>query len=360
MIVWGGINGFGPFDTGGRYNPATNSWQPTSTVNAPTARGLTSATWTGDQMVIFGGYNSLLDRDFNTGGLYDPVSDTWTATSLTGAPSGRAGPTAVWTGNEVIIWGGTAGVNHLDDANTGGRFDPVANTWRPTSTIEAPSARDSHSAVWTGTEMIVFGGESCARCEPVLDTGGRYTVATAPAATAAVSRKTHGSAGVFDLPLSLGGAPGIEMRTGGATNDHQLVVTFNSDISVTGDPQAEVTSGEGTIGANGVSNGGNVTVSGNLVTIPLTNVTNAQTIEVTLFGVDNGNGSSDVTIAASFLLADAVPDGVVDSVDVQQTRSHLGQTTDASNFQFDFDIDGSIGTRDRQTVRRNRGTMLPP
>jgi hypothetical protein len=139
-----------------------------------------------------------------------------------------------------------------------------------------------------------------------------------------------------------------------------LVVTFNSDISVTGDPQAEVTSGEGTIGTNGVSNGGNVTVSGNLVIIPLTNVTNAQTIEVTLFGVDNGNGSSDVTIAASFLLADAVPDGVVDSVDVQQTRSHLGQTTDASNFQFDFDIDGSIGTRDRQTVRRNRGTMLPP
>jgi len=126
-------------------------------------------------MIVWGGYNSLLDRDFNTGGLYDPVANSWTPTSLTNVPTPRAAPTLVWTGTEMIAWGGTAGVNHQRDANTGGRYNPVTNSWRPTSTIEAPSARDLHSAVWTGTEMIVFGGESCARCEPVLDTGGRYT-----------------------------------------------------------------------------------------------------------------------------------------------------------------------------------------
>ncbi|HJU12025.1 MAG TPA: hypothetical protein VJ728_14165, partial [Candidatus Binataceae bacterium] len=360
MIVWGGINGFGPFNTGGRYNPVTDSWQLTSTVNAPTARGLTSATWTGQHMVIFGGYNSLLDEDFNTGGLYDPASDSWTATNLTGAPSGRAGPTSVWTGSEVIIWGGTAGPNHLIDADTGGRFDPVTNTWRPTSTVEAPSARDSHSAVWTGSEMIIFGGESCARCEPVLDTGGVYAVASAPLATAAVSRKMHGSAGTFGLAMPLTGTPGIEMRAGGPTSDHQLVVTFNGDISVTGNPQAQVTSGVGTIGSNGVDNGGMVTVNGNTVTIPLTNVGNAQTIDVTLFGVDNGTSSVDVTLSASYLLADTVANGVVDQADLRETRNHVGQTTGATNFQFDVTVDGSIENRDLQSVRRNRGNVLPP
>jgi N-acetylneuraminic acid mutarotase len=176
MIVWGGIWGLGIYKSGGRYDPQTDSWTPTTTVGAPTARNLTASIWTGTHMIVWGGYNSLLDRDFNTGGLYDPVADSWTPTSLTNAPSRRAGATLVWTGGEMIAWGGTAGVNHLDDTNTSGRYNPVTNTWRPTSLIEAPSARDSHSAVWTGNEMIVFGGESCVRCEPVLDTGGRYTV----------------------------------------------------------------------------------------------------------------------------------------------------------------------------------------
>ena len=176
MIVWGGIWGFGPFDTGGRYDPETDSWTPTSTVNVPTARNLVFSIWTGTRMIIWGGYNSLLDRDFNTGGLYDPVADTWTPTSLTNAPSPRSVPTLIWTGSEMIAWGGAAGPNHLIDRDTGGRYNPVTDTWRATSTVDAPSARDLHTAVWTGTEMIIFGGESCARCEPILDTGGRYTV----------------------------------------------------------------------------------------------------------------------------------------------------------------------------------------
>jgi len=176
MIVWGGIWGGGPFKTGGRYDPLTDTWTPTTTINAPTARNLLPAAWTGSRMFVWGGYNSLLDRDLNTGGLYDPATDSWTATSTSNAPSPRAGHSVIWTGEEMIVWGGTAGPNHQIGTNTGGRYNPVTNTWRATSTIEAPSPRDVHSAVWTGSEMIVFGGESCAACQPVLDTGGRYTV----------------------------------------------------------------------------------------------------------------------------------------------------------------------------------------
>src|SRR5207253_8216237 len=66
------------------------------------------------------------------------------------------------------------------------------------------------------------------------------------------------------------------------SNDYTMVVTFSGNVTVNGSPQAQVTMGTGTIGSGGVSNGGAVTVSGNMVTIPLTNVTNAQTINVTL------------------------------------------------------------------------------
>ena len=45
----------------------------------------------------------------NTGGRYNPITDSWTATSTANAPTGRYAHTAVWTGSEMIIWGGYNG-----------------------------------------------------------------------------------------------------------------------------------------------------------------------------------------------------------------------------------------------------------
>ena len=84
------------------------------------------------------------------------VEDTWTATSTTNAPSARAGHTAVWTGSEMIVWGG--GASGPVYFNTGGRYNPSTDSWTATSTTNAPDARASHTAVWTGSEMIVWGG----------------------------------------------------------------------------------------------------------------------------------------------------------------------------------------------------------
>ncbi len=81
------------------------------------------------------------------------VDDTWTATSTTNAPTARVGHTAVWTGTEMIVWGGGAsGPTYL---NTGGRYNPTTDSWTATSATNAPNARASHTAVWTGTEMSV-------------------------------------------------------------------------------------------------------------------------------------------------------------------------------------------------------------
>ncbi len=52
MIVWGGFNG--PFNTGGRYDPSTDSWTPTSTTNAPAGRARHTAVWTDSEMIVWG------------------------------------------------------------------------------------------------------------------------------------------------------------------------------------------------------------------------------------------------------------------------------------------------------------------
>jgi hypothetical protein len=104
-------------------------------------------------MIVWGGYSGVLE---NSGGRYDPIADTWTATSTVDAPSGRETRTALWTGSRMIVWGEAAGIGHPLD--TGGLYDPEADTWTPTSTAGAPSARYAQAGVWTGSRMIVWGG----------------------------------------------------------------------------------------------------------------------------------------------------------------------------------------------------------
>jgi hypothetical protein len=144
MIVWGGQDSNNYTNSGGRYDPSTDSWTATSTTNAPIARSYHTAVWSGSEMIVWGGLapGSLL----NTGGRYNPNTDTWTATS-TLAPAARYIHTAVWAGSEMIVWGGTTPTG---DTNTGGKYNPNTDTWMATSTTNAPDARDSHTAVWTG------------------------------------------------------------------------------------------------------------------------------------------------------------------------------------------------------------------
>jgi N-acetylneuraminic acid mutarotase len=134
-----------------------NYWTATATIGAPTARSRHTAVWTGSEMIVWGGYDSNVYPYYhNEGGRYDPVTNTWMATSTTGAPQARGYHTAVWTGSRMIVWGGVElGGNYLND---GGLYDPVGNTWTAMSTTGAPSARHSHTAVWTGSRMIVWGG----------------------------------------------------------------------------------------------------------------------------------------------------------------------------------------------------------
>ena len=68
MIVWGG-NGNGLLlNTGGRYNPSTDSWTATSTTNAPAPRNRHTAVWTDSEMIVWGGSFIFAGSGFDTGG----------------------------------------------------------------------------------------------------------------------------------------------------------------------------------------------------------------------------------------------------------------------------------------------------
>jgi len=167
MIIWGGSNSDGGSDTGGRYDPNTDSWRDVSRIGAPTGVWKGAAVWTGSEMIVWG---------LSRGAIYEPVSDTWRPISTTDAPQSRGGFTAVWTGTEMITWGSnsTSDSGAVTFTNVGGRYDPVTDTWQPLSVDGAPDPRDYHSAVWTGTEMIIWGGWDT----EAVDTGGVYELAT--------------------------------------------------------------------------------------------------------------------------------------------------------------------------------------
>ncbi|MBI4567195.1 MAG: hypothetical protein HY719_02235 [Planctomycetes bacterium] len=105
MIVWGGYDGtFGYFNTGGVYDPATDTWTATATSGAPAARRKHTAVWTGAKMIVWGGHDG--SSSINTGGVYDPSTDTWAATTTTGAPAGTHWEYSTTAGQGAFLWTG--------------------------------------------------------------------------------------------------------------------------------------------------------------------------------------------------------------------------------------------------------------
>ncbi|MCI0536185.1 MAG: hypothetical protein L0Z50_13245 [Verrucomicrobiales bacterium] len=162
FLFWGGrlLEGSDDWRNGGfRYDPRTDNWKAMSTVRAPDPRYAHSAIWTGRELIIWGGRSPTGQREesYNTGARYDPMTDSWTPVSMAGAPARRDSHTAIWTGKEMIVWAGFS-VGYPDTWNDGGRYDPVTDSWKPLTLANAPNARQDHAAVWTGHEMLVWGG----------------------------------------------------------------------------------------------------------------------------------------------------------------------------------------------------------
>ncbi len=184
---------------------------------------------------------------------------------------------------------------------------------------------------------------------------GGYVAQVSPSANvplqivSAVSRRTHGGAGAFDINLPLSGLAGVECRAPGSGGAYQVVVTFSTPVSAN---SVSVTSSNGQAGAT-------LAVNSAVVTLNLTAVANAQTIGITLPQVSNGSNTADVFIPMGVLLGDTNGNGSVSSSDISQTKSRSGQTLDSTNFRSDANASGTINATDIGQVKAQSGTSLP-
>ncbi len=190
----------------------------------------------------------------------------------------------------------------------------------------------------------------------VDDTAGPGVCANILQLEKVVSRKTHGSAGSFDIDLPLT-SRGIECRSGGANGDYTLVFTFPNVLtsvagaSVTGHDPA---SGTGTVSSSAIGTNAHDYI------VNLTGVSDAQYITVGLTGVQDTTGATgNVSATMGVLLGDTTNDGSVNSSDVSQTKAGSGQTTTTSNFRNDVTINGVINSSDVGLVKGKSGSSLP-
>jgi hypothetical protein len=162
---------------GAAYNPASNTWRRIASLPTPPAGAY--AVWDGREVLVAGGTQA---NGLSTAGLaYDPATNH--SRSLPPS-SGRASAAAVWTGRRLLVWGGQTFPGATVTARHGLSYDPIGNRWSPLPQSAFP-ARVDPTAVWTGRELIVWGGSttSCRRiapCQTRLHADGAAFRPTAP------------------------------------------------------------------------------------------------------------------------------------------------------------------------------------
>lgn len=239
MITFGGEGMGVSFGDGARYDPVRNSWEMLPSDGSPSSRTGHTAVWTGAEMIIWGGFGGIWgnNTNHNDGARYNPVTDAWKPVSTRNAPSARFDHSAVWTGKEMLVWGGFTdsharynGAHAEGFLNTGGRYDPATDTWQPISKRGAPSERAWNSAVWTGTEMIIWGGGNESE---VLKDGGRYDPATdtwKPMSQDCPLRARAAHLAVWAANAESRGCPGGEMLLwGGSTREASTEADYFRD-----------------------------------------------------------------------------------------------------------------------------------
>lgn len=175
-------------------------------------------------------------------------------------------------------------------------------------------------------------------------------VGPVPGVSSVVSRKTHGAAGTFDIDLPLAGGPGIECRNDGS-NNHQVVFRFLGPVTFS---NATATAGSG-----GTASVASTSTNGNDVIVNLTNVSDQQTLMVTLQNVTLNGGTANVSVPMGILAGDAIGNGTVNSSDVSQAKSLSGQNTTAANFRNDVTANGTINSSDVGLIKSKSGNTLP-
>jgi hypothetical protein len=107
-----------------------------------------------------------------------------------------------------------------------------------------------------------------------------------------------------------------------------------------------------------VGNVSQTSIAGSQVTVDLTAVADAQQIELTLSGVNDGANTNNVSIPMGVRLGDVNGNGAVNATDVGLTKSHIGELILNSNFRADVNASGDINASDVGVVKSRLGAGL--
>ncbi len=216
FLAWGGTCCEDTSRDGMAYNPVTSTWRklPAAPLQP---RASASGAWTGKELVVAGGRDFFRKTVFRDAAAYNPSTGTWRklppmpSTLTLGGPAlwdgkeilflssssarglaynparnswrllpamplPRFGFAAVWTGHRVLVWGGLAGSNPAWAPPAHGEaYNPAASQWTalPASPLHG---RAFLTAVWTGHQMIVWGGHiPQATTDTFFTDGAAYT-----------------------------------------------------------------------------------------------------------------------------------------------------------------------------------------
>jgi len=136
--------------------PLPGSWRPLPKAPIAPNDGGVASVWTGRQMFVFGRSATIKQgahfNRMNIAAAYDPARNAWRRLSPPGPTSGFMDNDAVWTGKEVLVFG----------QGTRLGYNPRTNRWRRLPHSPLLSIHDGYGiVVWTGREMIGWGGGCC-------------------------------------------------------------------------------------------------------------------------------------------------------------------------------------------------------
>jgi alpha-tubulin suppressor-like RCC1 family protein/mono/diheme cytochrome c family protein len=178
------------------------------------------------------------------------------------------------------------------------------------------------------------------------------TTPSVPNLIGVVSRKTHATAGTFDLPVDssipIGGAVTIESRVIGA--GHLLVFQFDAPVTAV--------SGVTAVNAAMVAVGAVSAVpTGSEIHVTLAGVADNSRVTVSVPLVNGGASSAAASLG--FLVGDINNSRSVNASDISGIKARAGQAASSSNFKFDLNASGSINATDISAVKARAGLVLP-
>jgi hypothetical protein len=162
---------------GALYDLQTDRWRPIATEGAPSVRRAYATVWTGQEFYVWGG--TALDLPLTLlrdGAAYNPRSNRWRPLPDLPVPLGAADHAMVWTGREVLIWGGSLQepLKSRRAVTTGLIYRPDTDTWGEMSAEGQPPPRDQPLIGWDGAQLLVWGGSPQGMVDTTLIDGGFY------------------------------------------------------------------------------------------------------------------------------------------------------------------------------------------